>query len=137
MPNAKYLSSSILLAAFLLLTFFSDGSQSGASNDWAISSSGHRLLPGKMILAVGSVSKQEVTNSRTFQRSTWYEFVAVDNSYMCFSIPGYTGYWGYGTKAAMIVSDESNSYYVAFMGSTVGAISVDLHPLRRVTCPDL
>jgi hypothetical protein len=48
---------------------------------------------------------------------------------------GYISYWGYGSKAALLLVNQQKDIKLALIESSVGSIKVDLQSITLVNCP--
>jgi hypothetical protein len=45
------------------------------------------------------------------------------------------GYWGYGSKAALLLVNAQKNIQVALIESAIGSIKVELQPVSMIECP--
>lgn len=91
--------------------------------------SDHLRLKKTVIADIGEAQKVPPP-----ENAKWSNQVYSLNS-RCFTILGYFGFWGFGSKSAMIVVDENKAIQLAVFEISIGDIGVTLHPIQMVQCP--
>lgn len=54
----------------------------------------------------------------------------------CFTMPGYSGMWGFGEKAALLLVNTQKVAKVAFLGTGIGSVDVDVQLVTLIHCPE-
>ncbi len=98
------------------------------ADSWATFSN-HSMLKNHVIVDVGDVSQVEPPFN-----TKWKEDVYQMNG-RCFSISGHLGYWGYGSKAALLVANAQKILKLALIESSIGSVKVDLQSIDVIECP--
>jgi hypothetical protein len=117
-PMNRFFAATILIAISL---------QANADG-WAIGSQ-HSALKNYAVVEVGEVSEvQPPFNTR------WNENVYQMNG-RCFTLSSYSGYWGYGAKAAMLMANAQRDIRLAIFEASIGAVKVNLQSIAVIKCP--
>lgn len=65
----------------------------------------------------------------------WNKKLFVINS-RCFVFPGYVGYWGYGGKASLLVSDKQGNLELFTFDTSFSSLKTGVESVLLVECPD-
>ena len=98
------------------------------ADGWAIFSE-HAQMKGYVIAEVGEVSKVDPPFN-----TKWENDVYQING-RCFSFLGYSGYWGYGSKAALLLVNAEKIIKLALIESSIGSIKTELKSVIMFECP--
>lgn len=110
----------------LFLLFFV--STSADADGWAVFSQ-QEQMKNYVIADVGEVSKVEPPFN-----TKWENDVYQMNG-RCFSFSGYLGYWGYGSKAALLLVNEQKTIQLALVEPAIGSTKVELKSITMIECP--
>jgi len=99
-----------------------------SANGWSLLSQ-HQQMTGFVIAEVGEVSKVEPPLD-----TTWNEDVYKMNG-RCFFISSYMGYWGYGSKSALLLVYSAKLIKLAIIKDELGLVNVELKDIRMINCP--
>ena len=89
----------------------------------------HKDLVNHAILEIGDVEKMENSTG-----SSSSEFFRINSR--CVQATGYSGYWGYGKKAGLLVVDTAKSVKLALLEPSLGSIKAEIKPVILVACPN-
>ena len=98
------------------------------ADSWAIFSN-QAAMKNYTIIDVGDISQVEPPFN-----TKWKEDVYQMNG-RCFSFSGYIGYWGYGNKAALLLTNAQKDLKLALVESSIGSIKVELQSVNVIACP--
>lgn len=89
----------------------------------------HIKLKNKVIAAIGEAKEVDPPTG-----TEWKDQVYSLNSY-CFTMSGYYGYWGYGGKSAMLITDTSKLVQLAIFEKSISDINVKVNYVNIIQCP--
>jgi hypothetical protein len=112
-----------LVAVFLAVT-----SAQAVADGWDMFGQ-QEQMKNYVIADVGEVSKVDPPFN-----TKWEKDVYRMNG-RCFTFYGYTGYWGYGKKAALLLVNAQKSIQLALIEPTIGATKVELKSITMIVCP--
>ena len=119
------LSVSIKAGALSLAIFASTPAD---ADGWALFSE-HAQMKGYFIAEVGEVSKVDPPFN-TERENDVYQMNG-----RCFSFSGHNGYWGYGSKAALLLVNAQKIIKLALIESSIGSIKTELKSVTMFECP--
>jgi len=127
--NYKSNSSSACFVQRALITILLAFASSQAIADgWAVMSQ-QAQLKNNAIIDVGEVSKVDPPFN-----TKWENDVYQMNG-RCFTFSGYMGYWGYGGKAALLLTNAQKIVQLALLETAIGSIKVELQYISMIKCP--
>lgn len=118
---------SVLLKAGAMSSVFFAATTANADG-WALFSE-QAQMKGYVIAEVGEVSEVEPPFN-----TKWEDDVYQMNG-RCFSFSGYNGYWGYGSKAALLLVNAQKNIKLALIESSIGSIKTELKSVTMLECP--
>lgn len=86
-------------------------------------------MKGNVVVDVGNASKVDPPLN-----TKWVTDLYELNG-RCFTMQGYYGMWGYGQKAALLLVNSDKVVRVAFIGTGIGSVDVDVQLVALVQCP--
>lgn len=89
----------------------------------------HSQLKGYFVVDVGEVSEVPAPAN-----TTWNDPLYKMND-RCFTFFGYQGYWGYGTKAGLLVVNDSKLVKLALVETSISSVKVELKNITLYKCP--
>ncbi|MCP5198491.1 MAG: hypothetical protein H6977_00675 [Gammaproteobacteria bacterium] len=92
--------------------------------------SDHLGLKGHVIVEAGEAAEVAPPAG-----SKWENQVYSLNS-RCFVLYGYYGFWGFGSKSAMLVVGKEEILKLVVLEPGIGGITADTHVASLVNCPD-
>lgn len=98
------------------------------ADSWSMFSQ-HDQMKKHVIADVGLVSKVDPPYN-----TKWDKDVFQING-RCFVLTGYSSYWGYGDKAALLLVNAQKSIQLALIQSEMGSIKVELQSIAIIECP--
>jgi len=101
-------------------------------SQWALLSQ-QRQLENKFIVA--SVEVEQLRGDLGSRPIYRVGYISAIGSNLCFSLPGITGFWGYGKKAGLILVDNQRNLWIAILDSVIGSIEVRVFPISVLGCP--
>jgi hypothetical protein len=112
----------------LVATFLAFVSAQAIADGWAMFSQ-QAQMKNYVIVDVGEVSKVEPPFNTKWEKDVY------QLNGRCFLFSGYVGYWGYGSKAALLLVNAQKDIQLALIESAIGSIKVELQPISMVECP--
>lgn len=85
------------------------------------------------VVATGEVTQEDRMDYGSGRRYEWFELAGTED--FCFLMPSYSGNWGYGDEAAMVVIDRRERLRLALVESTIGNIKISLETFETIQCP--
>lgn len=127
--NYKCISSSVCFFQRALITaLLAFVSSQAIADGWATMSQ-QAQLKNNAIVDVGEVSKVDPPFN-----TKWENDVYQMNG-RCFTLPGYMGFWGYGSKAALLLVNAQKVVQLALLETAIGSIKVELQSISMIKCP--
>ena len=120
--------NSIIDGKLLLAIFLVSISAQAVADGWAMFSQ-QEQMKNYVIADVGEVSKV----NPPFNAKSEKDVFQVNGR--CFLFSGYMGYWGYGSKAALLLVNAQKNIQLALIESAIGSIKVELQPISMIECP--
>lgn len=111
--------------AAMFLTFIS---AQAAADGWDMFGQQDQMK-NYVIADVGEVSKVEPPFNIKWEKDVYRM------NGRCFMFSGYTGYWGFGKKAALLLVNAQQNIQLALIESSIGATKVELKPITMIKCP--
>src|ERR1051325_4312633 len=104
MLRTYVISAALLSSLYVPITVHADG--------YALFSK-HEELKAHAVVEAGNVEKFEVRNVSSLSTREYLKLGG-----RCFEPSGYLGYWGYGKKAGLLMSDRNRSLKLAILESS-------------------